>query len=287
MKVQITRPGVPDTEINVEIMAKKPDQLGSRPVVFILPGGPGADYTHYLGYTIIQEVADIVFHDPRGCGQSGRGDPASYNMVNYIDDVEAIRKHLQLEQIVVVGKSYGSMCALGYTIKYPQAVSKLVLAAGAPSYRFMDHAKRNLKRIGTQEQFEYCETMWNGTISSREQMLKFFELTSSLYSVKARRNPPPLEALEVKANSFSYDVLNQGFKNNFWYFDYEPQLASIQCPTLILFGREDWVNDVSLGELMASRIQRSELVIYDNASHAMEADVSEAYFRKIIEFIVA
>lgn len=264
------------------------EEKGSKKAssTFILPGGPGAALQTYLPYTVLDDVTHLVFHDPRGCGQSSKGNPATYNMQNYIADVETIRQQLKLKKINVIGKSYGSMCALGYALHYPEVVNKLVLVAGAPSYRFLNLAKQNLLRIGSQEQIKIAEKLWSGDFASEAELLKFFKLTNSLYSLLSRTHPEKFD-LEKKIKFFSYEVLNQGFKNEFWHFDYEDQLEKIACPTLILAGRHDWINDVTLAQFMSERIPDSTLHIFDNASHAMEADVKDAFFAKIKKFIAS
>lgn len=283
MKITLSRPGASPTKLYIEIRSQ--NKLGEgRPVAFILPGGPGADHTAYLNYSCLQDMADIVFHDPRGCGESSKGELSDYTMNHYIDDVESIRKYLSLEKMIVIGKSYGSMCALGYTLRYPNSVSKLVLAAGAPSYRFLDIAKRNIKRIGTPEQIKICEKLWSGEFKSREELLTYFQLTQALYSVKARMQQKESNLI-YKSQQFSYEVLNEGFRNEFWHFDYEDELHHIACPTLVLAGREDWINDIKHAEFMAARIPYSQLRIFDNASHAMEADATFDYFQTIGDFI--
>ena len=283
MKVTITRTGASPTKLYVETIAQH--KLGEeRPVAFILPGGPGADHTTYLSYACLQEIADLVFHDPRGCGKSNKGESSDYTMDNYIDDVEAIRKHLSLDKIIVIGKSYGSMCALGYALRYPSAVKKLVLAAGAPSYRFLETAKRKIKQIGTPEQIKVCEKLWAGKFKSRDELLNYFQLTQSLYSIAARKKQKEHDLI-YKSKQFSYEVLNEGFRREFWHFDYEDALSRIACPTLVLAGREDWINDIKYAEFMAARIPYSELRVFDNASHALEADATEEYFQTIADFM--
>lgn len=285
MKISIARPKAPETVLYVEIVSEQKDKLGEKkPVAFVLPGGPGADHRGYMSYTCLKDKVDLVFHDPRGCGQSERGDVSSYTMNNYIDDVEAIRQALSLNNIFVIGKSYGAMCALGYTLRYPHAVEKLVLSAGAPSYHFLETAKKNVKCLGTPEQIEVCERLWQGAFKSNEELLQYFQLTQPLYSVKARANPPT--NLSQKIKQFSFEVLNQGFKHELWHFDYEQVLQTISCPTLILAGREDWITDVSYSEAMMKKIPNSQLHIFDKASHAMEVDVTETYFQTIANFIV-
>ncbi len=284
MKITIERIDVPTVKLNVDVLAQTGKLAKSKQVAFILPGGPGADLRAYQKYACLQGVSGLVFHDPRGCGQSSRNDLSACNMNNYIDDVEAIRQHLALEKIVVIGKSYGAMCALGYALRYPHAVQKLVLSAGAPSYRFLNKAKKNLQRVGTPEQIQVAKKLWAGSFANNEELLHYFCLTNSLYSVKAITQPNVFD-LTQKAKQFAYDVLNEGFRNEFWHFDYEHQLRRIVCPTLILAGKRDWITDVELSEFMAAHIPYSQLQVFKNASHAMEADVPDAYFTALADFV--
>lgn len=284
MKIAIPeRPSAPATHLNIKIVAQS--KLGTRPVAFILPGGPGADLQMYQSYESLLDVVDLVFHDPRGCGDSDEGDPATYNMNNYIDDVEYIREYLHLDQIIVIGKSYGAMCALGYTVRYPRFVDKLVLSAGAPSYRFFKKAKHNIEQRGTPEQIAIYEKLTRGDIQNRDELLKYFQLTNPLYSIKARTQPDFFD-LEKKSQRFSYTVLNEAFRHQNWRFDYEVELQYIKCPTLVLVGKEDWITDPEYSVLMAEQIPNAQLHVFANASHAMETDVPQEYFQLIADFIL-
>lgn len=284
MKIAISRTGVSATNLNVETVSQGELGANNRPVAFILPGGPGISHQVYLPYSCLRTVTDLVFHDPRGCGQSDKGELASYTMDNYIDDVEDIRRHFGLGKIILIGKSYGSMCALGYALRYPNAMERLVLASGAPSFRFLETAKLNLKRRGTSEQIKICKKLWAGSFKNLDELLTFLQLTQPLYSVKARTSPVKADLLK-RRDEFSYEVLNEGFKSQFWYFDYEHDLHKVLCPTLILAGRQDWINDVKYAEYMSARIPHSQMMIFDEASHAMETDVTKEYFQRIADFI--
>lgn len=69
-------------------------------------------------------------------------------------------------------------------------------------------------------------------------------------------------------------------------FDYEPFLSDIICQTLILAGKNDWINDVQHAKLMAEKIPHNQLIIFENSGHAMESDVTELYFSAIKKFIL-
>ena len=51
-----------------------------------------------------------------------------------IEDIEGLRKAMNLNKISLYGHSYGSVVAQGYAIKYPQTTSHLIIANGFHSY---------------------------------------------------------------------------------------------------------------------------------------------------------
>lgn len=98
-----------------------------EPVVF-LHGGPGSgcnptqrrffDPAHYR----------IVLIDQRGCGRSKPQGSVTQNTTDdLVNDIDAIRSALGIEQWLVFGGSWGSTLALAYALAYPQHVTGLIL----------------------------------------------------------------------------------------------------------------------------------------------------------------
>lgn len=279
------RANAPETKLYIKKISKT-KEMGDRPVIFVLPGGPGMDHRVYQKYECLIDVADLIFHDPRGCGQSDKGDPLTYSMENYIEDVDVLRKSLSLDKIIVLGKSYGSVCAMGYALRYQNVIEKLVLSAGAPSYRCIDTAKKNLARLGTPEQIQLCEKLWNGEFKSNYELAEFFIATAPLYSNHLTTR---LESyvLAYYAMDFSFEATNLGFSDFLRRFDFEPDLHLIDCNTLILAGKNDWVNDVSHAKIMAEKIPNNIFKIFEDSGHAMESDAHDIYFETIRQFILS
>lgn len=274
----------PATRLSIQIVCENESNLGNRPYVFMLPGGPGANHSHYKDYVCLHKSSNVVFIDPRGCGLSDKQDPFCYTMDNYIQDIEAIRQHLQLEKIILLGKSYGAMCALGYTLTYKERVSNLILAAGSPSFRNLETARQNLEKRGNPAQKEVCKKLWAGNFANDQEVDHFFDVMDGLYSWKVRHdlpvNRPPSDYL------FAHEPLNQGFGGFLRTFDYENRLHEVTCKTLILVGKEDWITDKKHSQLMADRIPDNQFIVFPNADHSMESDVPEAFFSSIQSFLI-
>lgn len=274
-------------KIYYEITDEKHLQDG-RPILFLLPGGPGCNHGIYKTHSKeFETIAHVVYFDPRGCGLSDSVGFLSYTMDHYIADVEALRAHLDIEKICMLGTSYGSMTALGYTIKYPAHLDRLILVAGSPSYHFLEDAKKNLLERGTIEQIHICEKhLWKGLFQTSQDIQCFFDIMASLYSVKAKQNSHSKPYTGKTEIVFSIDPLNYAFRSSFEKFDYTPWLSHISCKTLILSGEEDWINHPNYAKNIAEKVPQALLKIYTNCGHAIAADQHEAYINDVINFIV-
>jgi pimeloyl-ACP methyl ester carboxylesterase len=98
-----------------------------RPLV-CLPGGPGraSDYLGDLGG--LPAYRQLVLLDNRGTGASAApGDVASYRCDRLVDDVEALRTHLGLERLDLLGHSAAGNTATLYAARHPHRLDRLVL----------------------------------------------------------------------------------------------------------------------------------------------------------------
>ncbi|GAA3903646.1 alpha/beta fold hydrolase [Actinoplanes auranticolor] len=70
----------------------------------------------------------LVLLDPRGTGESATpADTGSYRCDRQVGDVAALREHLGLDRMDLLGHSAGGNVAVQYATRHPDAVSKLVL----------------------------------------------------------------------------------------------------------------------------------------------------------------
>ncbi|TAQ83940.1 hypothetical protein B7494_g7737 [Chlorociboria aeruginascens] len=104
-----------------------PENPKAVPVCF-LHGGPGGgiDATDRQ-YFSPWDYRTILF-DQRGCGKSMPSASLEENTTwNLVSDIEALRKHLNIEKWIVFGGSWGSTLALAYSEKYPERCWGLIL----------------------------------------------------------------------------------------------------------------------------------------------------------------
>ncbi|BAJ29276.1 MULTISPECIES: alpha/beta hydrolase [Kitasatospora] len=104
------------------------EQLGDGPALLAVPGGPGMD-ARYLG-TLggLDARRRLIRFDPRGCGRSAApADRASSAFGAQAADLEALREHLGLDALDLLGHSAGALTVQRYAAEFPHRVRSLVL----------------------------------------------------------------------------------------------------------------------------------------------------------------
>lgn len=285
-----------NTEIYFDItgvqIAPSKNDLIERPVLFLIHGGPGGNHIHFKYDSIkLQEYAQLVFIDQRGCGFSKKDKKSNYTLKNNIEDIEALRKYLGFKKICVLGISYGGMVAQGYAIRYTKKIDKLILVSTAPSYHFIETARENLKIIGTKQQNYICEKyLWNGTFKNNRDVNHYFKIMDPLYIFnhkKKKRKKPSSKKIQYGKieNILSYNVLNVGFSSFLHKFNFISSLSKISCPTLIMVGKNDWVCMPPHSEMMAGKIPNATLKIFNKCGHALTTDANHKYIKAIKQFL--
>jgi proline iminopeptidase len=69
----------------------------------------------------------VFIYDQRGIGKSTLvSDSTGLAAQRYVEDLEAIRKHLGLEQLTLLGHSWGAAPAALYAMQYPHRVRRMI-----------------------------------------------------------------------------------------------------------------------------------------------------------------
>jgi proline iminopeptidase len=282
------RAKIRDTEIFFDVegsgLVVDGDRLYSKPVAFLIHGGPGADHTSFKPtFSALSRKLQLVYFDHRGQGRSARGRKETYTLDNNVEDMEALRQHLGLDKIVVIGGSYGGMVALTYAVRYPENISHLIVIATAAHSGFLERAKEILASKGTEEQKASAQRLWDGNFENEEQLRQYFQILGPMYSLKY---DPIMSGIAWRRNILSVDAINVAFGGFLRNYNILDQLHKITAPTLVIAGRYDWICAPEFSEEIAQAIPHADLRIFENSSHLIRADEPEALLDAIAGFLV-
>ena len=284
------RARIRDTEIyfDVDGAGLVPDggRMREKPVAFVIHGGPGSDHTDLkASFGRLTDRLQVVYFDHRGQGRSARGDVSRYTLDENVEDMEALRRYLGLGPIVSIGTSYGGMVAMAHAARHPASVSHLILVVTAAHAGFNARARAIVAERGTPEQVAACDDLWAGRLDTEAKLRRYYEVMGPLY---ARRHDPVAARLGLDRRILSPEAINMAFAPGGFLqtFDLRPELPAITAPTLILAGRHDWICHPDFSEEIHRLIPGSDLRIFEDSSHSIRVDETQAFLDAIAGFVV-
>jgi tRNA threonylcarbamoyl adenosine modification protein (Sua5/YciO/YrdC/YwlC family) len=103
------------------------ERRGSGPLLVCHPGGPGGSAAEFRDLAGLDDTFELVLLSPRG---STGSDPADdYALGSYVSDLEALREHLGVEQLDLLGFSHGGIVAMAYAATHAARIRRSVLAS--------------------------------------------------------------------------------------------------------------------------------------------------------------
>jgi pimeloyl-ACP methyl ester carboxylesterase len=259
--------------------------VGEGPPLLCVPGGPGraAEYLEDLGG--LSRSRTLLLLDNRGTGRSELpADRASLQFTRLADDVEDVRRELELSPADVLGHSAGCPVVLLHAARHPDAVRRLVVVT--PSGRPFGWASGDLDAIRAERSAE-----------------PWFADASEAQAAMENANPRMRSELEKETRPFWYGRWDEraeqhaagadrqmSLRANAGYSpsdDYDPvaareSLRAVVADVLIVVGSLDALTGVSVAERFATVLPRVEMARIDGAGHFPWVDAPDA-FRETVE----
>ncbi len=212
--------------------------------------------------------------DPRGTGETDK--PAGpYSMEQFADDMAGFLQATGIEQAHVSGLSLGAATGMWLAAKYPARVKSLSLHSAwtktdpflttvAEGWQIMAKAMGSVPEMVIQAILPWCLTP--------ELYAARPEHVSSLKDFIRGRPEQPVEAfLSESAAVLGHDA--------------EAQLANIQAPTLITFGRHDVITSTRFAEPLQAGIRGAELMIFEGSAHAPIYEQVDEFNQRTLAFL--
>jgi 3-oxoadipate enol-lactonase len=226
------------------------------------------------------QVADYSKHftcisiDPRGAGETDK--PAGvYSTALLAEDAAALLSVLKIERVHVMGLSLGAATAMLLAARHPQRVKSLSLHSAWPKtdpflqavvqgWQVMAKGLGSVTEMIIQGIFPWCFTP--------ELYATKPEYIEQLAAFVRSRPKQPLEAFLSQSNAvISHDA--------------GAELSRIKVPTQITFGRHDMVTSTRFAEAIKTAIKGSEIVVFEDCSHAPIYENVADFNAKTLDFL--
>ncbi|HZY69369.1 MAG TPA: alpha/beta hydrolase [Thermoplasmata archaeon] len=262
-----------------------------RATLLVHPGGPGFTY-HYLRLLLKLATSHlrVVLFNPRGVGHSWAPKRAGeYTVEQQAEDIESIRRALDIKELHLLGFSAGGFAALEYAHRYEDKLTSLLLCDTAGSaqetraaLQMMRQAapeplRRRLREVEKTRKFESPEYQqvvdritapWShGFVHPVPRELEPKYLSKSVYRAMMTRT----------GDEFKVD-------GSFARWDGRKYYAQIEVPTVVVVGRYDYFLEAS--REMADRIVPAHLRVLPHSSHLPQYEEPNSFLKTLREFLI-
>ena len=164
-----------------------------------LHGGPGAPSYYLNPLEQVSVDRPVIFYDQLGAGRADRPtDTSLWRIDRFISELESIREALGLEELHILGHSWGSMLAVDYMLTEPDGVRSLILASPALSVR---RWAEDADRLIAQMPEELQRTIERHEVSGTTADPEYQSATMEYYKLFLSRSDPwPADLLETFEN---------------------------------------------------------------------------------------
>lgn len=267
--------------------------FGSGDTILLgLHGGPGGNSVALapLGEHGGDDLT-VCLYDQFGAGNSmgpAQGDFDRYTVEHYREEVDAVRRELNAESMILFGHSWGGMLALEYVLHYPEHVSKLVLSGALHDVPDAIDLIRNARMEELSE--DELETVREHEANRDFDNPGYQELIEKVYSERMYRGEFPVWLENAEVNMDIYGLmwgpteyaLAETARLRDW--SVKERLSRIETPTLVIVGEYDEIGPEIAREI-ADRIPDAQCEVINDASHYPFWENPEAYHAAVDPFL--
>jgi pimeloyl-ACP methyl ester carboxylesterase len=269
--------------IEVDGAAVNTIELGAGPPLVFVHGLSGSWPNWLEQLPVFAGERRVIALDLPGFGHSPmpRGE---ISMSGYARILDELMDRLGVDAAAFVGNSMGGFIAAELAISFPQRVERLVLvsAAGLSTYQER-RAELALPGLRRAERVVAATAAWFATRS--DAMMRRPRLREAALNLVVRhptRLPAPVAAEQVRGAG------KPGFLPALAAvigYDLRDRLPEVACPTLIVWGENDWLISAGDADVFAELIPDSRRVIFEDTGHMAMLERPAAFNALLRDFL--
>lgn len=266
---------------------------GKTPLV-LLHGGPGSTHNYF---EVLDKIAEsgrqVIMYDQIGCGNSFiEGHPELFNADTWIKELIALRKHLGLDEMHLLGQSWGGMQAIWYAIEYkPKGIKSYILSSTLSSAKLWEkEQKRRISYMDEADQKALLDAVNTGNYSSEEYSAALDKFMKMYCAGEVTENDPECLRRSKKSGSEAYIV---GWGHNEFSpsgtlagYEFTDRLHEIKEPCLITSGSIDLCSPY-IAKTMYDRIPNSKWELFEYSRHMPFVEENEKYMEVLNKWLEA
>lgn len=262
--------------------------LGQQVPLVVLHGGPGYPSPYLYSLAALADQQPIIFYDQIGCGRSDRHPREPWSVELFVYELHRLRHWLGLEQMDLLGHSWGGALACEYTLAYPEAVRSIVLSSPLfDSALWVHEADRLRDQLDPDIARILREHEAAGTTNAREYY-EAYEVFQQHFECQLQPTPEPFlqssAGLGVEVYHALWGPSESCCTGLLADWSLLGRLPEIRNSCLVISGSQDTATPAQVGA-GALQLPSARWEIFEGASHALHLEQPERYQALLREFL--
>jgi len=284
------------------------EAVGDGPPMMWVEGGPG--FSAHLARPDVELMSDLFrchLVNAPGCGRtSPPADISGYDLPGIVGFFDEVRARLGLEQVTVMGHSWGGLVAAAWAAAHPESVGRLVVIDGYPgssdgSGSVVDYNAAHAER--ERAYARHASEPWYGAavraLTEEEEhaqgwdeeiWISRFDPAWPMYFADPDSPRAAAHLARVRA-----EVRMNLRMNNAWFgdgphfddVDILPSLAGVRCPSLVIAGEHDFICGPAWNRPIAAAIPAARYVEIAGTGHIPHYEQPEAFRAALVGWLAA
>jgi pimeloyl-ACP methyl ester carboxylesterase len=244
-------------------------EAGSGPVVILLHGLGGSTANWAPTIAPLAQKYRVIVPDQIGFGKSDKP-MLNYRVATLVDFLDGFYKQVGVQKASLVGNSLGGFTAAAFAIAHPDKVDKLVLvdAAGFAVTGDLDPKVLNGLNPSTRQQVRDLISL---VFYNKEQFSSDMAIDAFLASRVTAGDQYTIQRF-IDSIAHGEDVL-------------DGKLGAIKHSTLLIWGREDGLTQLAMGQRFNKEIAGSQLLIIDKCGHVPQLEKAAEFNAGLLKFL--
>ncbi len=256
--------------------------VGAGPPVILIHGFGGSMWQwEYQQHQLSQHFRVLTLDLP-GAGLSDKPD-IDYRPDQMLDYFVGFMDAMKIPHATLVGNSMGAGLVIGMALTHPARVAKLALVDGLPQHVMekltSPSVRRALESSAPSWLVSFGNTLFGGLMIESVLQEIVYDQTLLTPAVLERSNRNRQLPGLIKP------IMTVRENLPLWESGFATRLAAITHPTLVLWGEEDRVFPVAVGEELHRTIKGSRFIRIPKAGHIPQWERPDVVNQELITFI--
>ncbi|MBE9389824.1 proline iminopeptidase [Vagococcus salmoninarum] len=260
--------------------------------LLLLHGGPGSSHNYFeLLDSLAAEGRPLIMYDQLGCGLSATDSrPDLWHADTWLNELIALRQHLDLDKLHLLGQSWGGMMAIQYLCDYqPTGIQSVILSSTLPAAELWDQEQHRLIALMAEsDQVAIAKAEASGDFSDPAYLAandRF--MTRHVGDLPTPQSPEPLRRPKASGRESYVTAWGPNEYNPLGTlkgWDYRSKLNSITVPALIISGADD-LSTPLIAKTMDDLLPNSTWELFAKSRHMPFVDETANYLAVLEEWL--